>query len=233
MGLESATYIDELNPANPVGSDSLGAQDDHTRMIKKALQNSLPKDLRGVSGPGNYQRLMYDGNSFKNFAVADHPWLRAEQNGLLGVGTGTDYVVWNSSGATDNLGVTFAGGDTEIGLPGDFDIADLFLSTQLNVDSAFFTANPGEYMGVEIWVQYDTGSGFTDDAYFGQRRLYYSDPDLTSPSSIVDNVTMFFPGFLTASVDAVRIRAVALPALASSDSDVSLANTFLIMEARG
>ncbi len=39
MPLENATRISELDPANPLGSDSLGQGDDHIRMMKQVLQN--------------------------------------------------------------------------------------------------------------------------------------------------------------------------------------------------
>ena len=43
MGLEAATFINELNAANPVGaSDPKGQGDDHIRMIKAALQATFP-----------------------------------------------------------------------------------------------------------------------------------------------------------------------------------------------
>lgn len=50
MALEDLTgsskYIDDLDNANPVASDSLANQDDHTRGIKNVLLNSFP----GVTG---------------------------------------------------------------------------------------------------------------------------------------------------------------------------------------
>lgn len=43
MGLETATYIHQLDPSNPVGaSDPKGQGDDHFRLIKATLQNTLP-----------------------------------------------------------------------------------------------------------------------------------------------------------------------------------------------
>lgn len=43
MGLESATYIHQLNPANPVGAVDPKAQgDDHIRMVKSTLQATFP-----------------------------------------------------------------------------------------------------------------------------------------------------------------------------------------------
>lgn len=42
MGLETATYISQLVPANPPGTDAVSQGDDHLRMIKQVLQNSFP-----------------------------------------------------------------------------------------------------------------------------------------------------------------------------------------------
>lgn len=47
MGLEAATYINQLNAANPVGAADPKAQgDDHLRLIKSTLQASFP----GITG---------------------------------------------------------------------------------------------------------------------------------------------------------------------------------------
>ena len=42
MGLETATYISQLNSANPVASDFLTQADDHMRLIKSVLKATLP-----------------------------------------------------------------------------------------------------------------------------------------------------------------------------------------------
>lgn len=42
MGLESASHIDELVPANPAGGDAKGQGDDHIRLIKTVLQTDFP-----------------------------------------------------------------------------------------------------------------------------------------------------------------------------------------------
>ena len=42
MPLESATYISGLVDTNPSGSDSISQGDDHIRLIKTVLKNSLP-----------------------------------------------------------------------------------------------------------------------------------------------------------------------------------------------
>lgn len=43
MGLETATYIHELDSSNPVGaSDPKGQGDDHLKLIKSTIQNTFP-----------------------------------------------------------------------------------------------------------------------------------------------------------------------------------------------
>ena len=42
MPLETGTYISDLVPANPLGSDPLAYADDHLRLIKSTLQNTFP-----------------------------------------------------------------------------------------------------------------------------------------------------------------------------------------------
>ena len=47
MPLETATYIHQLNSANPSGSDKVKDGDDHIRMIKAALKATFP----GITSP--------------------------------------------------------------------------------------------------------------------------------------------------------------------------------------
>lgn len=50
MGLEAATYIDELVNTNPVGgTDNVSQGDDHLRLIKAVLLNSFPNISGAVS----------------------------------------------------------------------------------------------------------------------------------------------------------------------------------------
>lgn len=49
MPLESATYIDGLNPSNPVGSDPVAFTDEHLRLIKSVLQSTFPNIAGAVT----------------------------------------------------------------------------------------------------------------------------------------------------------------------------------------
>jgi hypothetical protein len=42
MALETATFIEDLDPANPTGSDLKSQGDNHFRLIKDVLQNQFP-----------------------------------------------------------------------------------------------------------------------------------------------------------------------------------------------
>lgn len=42
MGIESAQYINQLVPTNPLSTDSVSQADDHLRLIKKAITNTFP-----------------------------------------------------------------------------------------------------------------------------------------------------------------------------------------------
>ena len=47
MALESGTYVNSLNASNPASTDGLGQADDHLRLVKSTLKNTLPN----LSGP--------------------------------------------------------------------------------------------------------------------------------------------------------------------------------------
>ena len=42
MALESTTYIDGLNPANPSSTDSVSQADDHLRLLKSTIKSTFP-----------------------------------------------------------------------------------------------------------------------------------------------------------------------------------------------
>lgn len=59
MPLESATYISELDPTNPVGSsDLVSSLDDHMRLVKATLQNTFPNIDGAVSATEDQINLL-------------------------------------------------------------------------------------------------------------------------------------------------------------------------------
>lgn len=87
MPLESATYIDDLDPSYPLGTDNVSQGDDHLRLIKSTLQNSFtnatyPIDFSklgsptgsvvlyaGATAPDGY--LLCDGSAVSRTTYAD------------------------------------------------------------------------------------------------------------------------------------------------------------------
>ena len=55
MGLETATYISELNSSNPVSTDNLSVADDHMRLIKACLLASFPNFTAAALAATNAQ----------------------------------------------------------------------------------------------------------------------------------------------------------------------------------
>lgn len=49
MALESATYINDLNAANPAATDGLAQADDHFRLIKSAVKATFPNVTGAIS----------------------------------------------------------------------------------------------------------------------------------------------------------------------------------------
>lgn len=68
MGLESATYVSQLVATNPISTDVKSQGDDHLRLLKSALQNTLPNADKAYYFPstatktGNYSVLANDQN---------------------------------------------------------------------------------------------------------------------------------------------------------------------------
>lgn len=51
MGLESATYVNDLNSSNPTATDPRAQGDDHLRLIKAALKTTFPNSTRAFRFP--------------------------------------------------------------------------------------------------------------------------------------------------------------------------------------
>ena len=49
MGLESGTYIDDLNVNNPAATDGLAQADDHLRLLKSTIKNTFPNVSAAVT----------------------------------------------------------------------------------------------------------------------------------------------------------------------------------------
>lgn len=56
MSLETATFIDDLDANNPVGTDTKSQGDDHLRLVKSVLKNSIKRVTRAFYVPGTVHK---------------------------------------------------------------------------------------------------------------------------------------------------------------------------------
>lgn len=57
MGLETASYLSQLQPANPSATDRLQQGDDHIRLLKQVLKNTFPN----ITGPITLTQAVLNG----------------------------------------------------------------------------------------------------------------------------------------------------------------------------
>lgn len=95
MPLEIATTINQLNTANPLGSDPIAAGDDHIRLIKSTLKNTFPN----VTGPvtvtqdtlNNVATQTYVNNAIAGFTTTGRVVQTVQTVGSVGYSTSTSY----------------------------------------------------------------------------------------------------------------------------------------------
>lgn len=117
MALESASYIAQLNSANPTSTDVVSQADDHLRLIKSVLKNTFPNlDQPVTATPANLNQPIPSGLiSLWSGSIASIPsgWYLC--NGANGtpdlrdrfvVGAGSTYAVGATGGATTQTLIT-------------------------------------------------------------------------------------------------------------------------------
>ena len=120
MPLESATYINTLNSANPVSTDSVAQADDHIRLIKAAVKATFPNLTEPVTATASQLNTPIPSGIIAMWSGAliavPTGWLLCDgTNGTPNlrdrfiVGAGSSYAVGATGGATSTAA---AGGHT-------------------------------------------------------------------------------------------------------------------------
>ncbi len=74
MGIESASYISELDDTNPVVGDPVGEGDDHLRLIKTVLQTQFPNLTAGAVNTTQTELNLLDGVTALVTLATDQSW---------------------------------------------------------------------------------------------------------------------------------------------------------------
>jgi hypothetical protein len=98
MALESGTYINSLNAANPASTDGLGQADDHIRLIKSAIKATFPN----LDGPVTATVANLNNTTAIPSALTD-----------LGISDGNDGQVLKTDGAGNFSFFTLPAGTTD------------------------------------------------------------------------------------------------------------------------
>lgn len=106
MPVESATYIDTLNAADPVHTDGLNVADSHLRLIKTVLQNTFPNLNAAVTTTPAQLNVLAGatvGSLFAVQGVLDVPQVSATVGAEVVLtppnDSGGDVILWNAAAA--------------------------------------------------------------------------------------------------------------------------------------
>ena len=104
MPVEAATYISDLVPANPLVTDAVNQGDDHLRLLKQVLQNTLPGtgSLAGALVPVGGIILWSGsiGSIPANWHLCDGTSGTPDLRDKFVVGAGNSYAVAANGGST-------------------------------------------------------------------------------------------------------------------------------------
>lgn len=92
MPVESGSFITDLNPAWPLGTDDRNQGDDHFRLIKRFIQQTLPElggavsvshtEMNQLAGISTGQTIQQQINDLKNAGVGPHSHAISDVTGL-------------------------------------------------------------------------------------------------------------------------------------------------------
>jgi microcystin-dependent protein len=120
MALETASFINQLNAANPLSTDPVSQADDHIRLIKATIKNTFPNITSPVTATGAQLSnpvpagviVMWSGSIAgvpSGWALCDGTNGTPNLRDRFVVGAGTTYAVGATGGSTTS---GFGGGHT-------------------------------------------------------------------------------------------------------------------------
>ena len=115
MALESATYISQLNTANPTGADPKSEGDDHLRLLKATIKNTFPNFGAAALNASNTQLDKIVTSISVNVSAPANA-ITVDALGRAGFGTTTPAVAVDvrTAGAQSNMAVRADAGQVAV-----------------------------------------------------------------------------------------------------------------------
>ena len=149
MGLETGTYISDLNSSNPVAGDPVNEGDDHLRLIKSTVKATFPSVSGAVSSTHTELNLL-DG------VTANTTELNYVDITTLGTAQASKAVTTDANidiTGVRNLtvsGTVTIGSNTATTLQAVYPVGSIYIN-------AAVTTNPATLLGFGTWTAFGTG----------------------------------------------------------------------------
>lgn len=171
MPLEAATYIDSLNSANPVSTDSVAQADDHIRLIKAAIKATFPNITGPVTATQSVLNAPFSAGMIMLWAgsIVSIPSGWALCDGTNGtpnlrdrfvVGAGSSYAVGATGGSTTSTAAgghthteSSAGAHSHTGVTGDTALTSAQMPSHTHTWSGTSTSEDNNYTAGTNWLR--------------------------------------------------------------------------------
>jgi len=149
MGLETGTYISDLNSSNPVAGDPVNEGDDHLRLIKSTVKATFPSITGAVTSTHTELNLL-DG------VTANTTELNYVDITTLGTAEASKVVTVDASKDSTGIrnltisGTLTIGSNTATTLQAVYPVGSIYIN-------AAVATNPGTLLGFGTWAAFGAG----------------------------------------------------------------------------
>ena len=149
MGLETGTYISDLNSSNPVAGDPVNEGDDHIRLIKSTVKATFPSITGAVTSTHTELNLL-DG------VTANTTELNYVDITTLGTAEASKVVTVDASKDSTGIrnltisGTLTIGSNTATTLQAVYPVGSIYIN-------AAVATNPGTLLGFGTWAAFGAG----------------------------------------------------------------------------
>jgi len=149
MGLETGTYISDLNSSNPVAGDPVNEGDDHIRLVKSTVKATFPSITGAVSATHTELNLL-DG------VTANTAELNYVDVTTLGTAEASKAVTVDASKDSTGIRNLTVSGTLTIGSNTATTLQAVYPVGSIYINAAVAT-NPGTLLGFGTWAAFGAG----------------------------------------------------------------------------